>query len=154
MIYASEHAIKRFRQRVCDEFDVDTTKQIIENLALNARVLPDKGRGGFHVRQYDEPLCQFLCTRDAGDHRVIVVKTVLGPKEIEIAPKVEAFHNSITPLVAGIVIAKAKTEIKRMTRAELARFVRALVDEKFNEEIDARLDRFLEKQCTEQTRAQ
>jgi hypothetical protein len=142
-IFVSDHAIMRFRSRVCDEFDVGTTQEIIATLALSATVLPDKKPYGYHVRQVDRPLCQFLCSRDKNDFNIVVVKTVLGPVEIANDRVVTAFHKSVVPTVLGEVMTAAKPLLKTMGRKELKTFVAELIDQKFGEEIDRRFDRFL-----------
>jgi hypothetical protein len=142
-IFATDHAVARFRLRVCDEFDTCTTREIIETLALSATVLPDKKPYGFHIRQVDKPLCQFLCARDKIDYQIVIVKTVLGPVEIENDRIVTAFHKSVVPVVLGEVMATAKPLLKTMGRKELKTFVAELIDQKFGDDIDRRFDRFV-----------
>jgi len=148
-IFVTDHAVARFRLRVCDEFDIATTREIIEILARSATVLPDKKPYGFHVRHVDEPLCQFLCARDKIEYDITVIKTVLGPVEIENDRVVSAFHKSVVPAIVGEVMTAAKPLLKTMGRKELRTFVSELIDQKFGDEIDKRFDRFVAKHgCT------
>lgn len=142
---ATEHAIERFQQRVCDEFDVQSTRRIIETLALTARVLPDKGRRGYHIRQIDKPLCQFRCVRHSHDHHIIVIKTIYGPKEIENERAIDIFENKFAAHVTGLVLREVKPLKKNRGHAELVELVNALVEQKIADEIDKRLDQFVKK---------